>query len=154
MDFTTDFYFRQTWQDPRLSFTPLPGIDNLYVGAEVAGRIWVPDTFFTNEKSAYFHEATTPNTFLRISSKGEVLRSIRLTVTASCPMLLQYFPMDSQLCSIEVESCKLGMFFSLCQCNTLVSLMAVFTVKSSFRELPPSSRAHLLLLLLSCSLTL
>ena len=30
----------------------------------------------------------------------------RLTITASCPMDLQYFPMDSQLCYIEIESCK------------------------------------------------
>ena len=30
----------------------------------------------------------------------------RLTVTASCPMDLQYFPLDRQLCSIEVESCE------------------------------------------------
>jgi len=49
----------------------------LFVGAEVAEKIWVPDTFFANEKSAYFHEATTPNTFLRINATGEVLRSIR-----------------------------------------------------------------------------
>lgn len=106
MDFTTDFYFRQTWKDPRLAFVPSPGIDNLYVGAEVADRIWVPDTFFANEKSAYFHTATTQNTFLRIGSKGEVLRSIRLTVTAACSMELQFFPMDSQTCNLEIESCK------------------------------------------------
>ena len=31
---------------------------------------------------------------------------LRLTITASCPMDLQYFPMDSQLCYIEIESCK------------------------------------------------
>ena len=30
----------------------------------------------------------------------------RLTITASCPMDLQYFPMDRQLCFIEIESCK------------------------------------------------
>lgn len=77
MDFTTDFYFRQAWTDPRLSFSPLPGIENLYVGAEVADKIWVPDTFFANEKSAYFHFATTFNTFLRIGFKGDVFRSIR-----------------------------------------------------------------------------
>ena len=30
----------------------------------------------------------------------------RLTITASCPMDLQYFPMDRQLCFIEIESCE------------------------------------------------
>ncbi|KAH7645589.1 gamma-aminobutyric acid receptor subunit beta-like isoform x2 [Dermatophagoides farinae] len=104
MDFTSDFYFRQLWKDNRLAFTPVGEIDKLVVGAEVAQKIWVPDTFFANEKVASFHSATTPNTFLRISSSGEVYRSIRLTVTASCPMNLQYFPMDSQLCTIEIES--------------------------------------------------
>ncbi|RWS31338.1 GABA-gated chloride channel 2 subunit-like protein, partial [Leptotrombidium deliense] len=104
MDFTSDFYFRQAWIDPRLSFVELPAISNLYVGAEVGKKIWVPDTFFANEKQAYFHEATTSNRFLRISSQGEVFQSIRLTVTASCPMDLQYFPMDRQMCAIEIES--------------------------------------------------
>ncbi|KAI1286410.1 Gamma-aminobutyric acid receptor subunit beta [Halotydeus destructor] len=77
MDFTLDFYFRQAWKDPRLAFRELPRISELYVGAEVADRIWVPDTFFANEKSAYFHIATTKNTFLRIGAKGDVFRSIR-----------------------------------------------------------------------------
>ncbi|XP_035215383.1 gamma-aminobutyric acid receptor subunit beta-like isoform X5 [Stegodyphus dumicola] len=104
MDFTLDFYFRQAWTDDRLSFTPRTGFESLTVGAEVADRIWVPDTFFVNEKSAYFHKATTQNTFLRISAGGEVFRSIRLTVTAGCPMDLQYFPMDRQVCFLEIES--------------------------------------------------
>lgn len=104
MDFTLDFYFRQQWVDKRLSFDGKAGLESLSVGAEVADRIWVPDTFIANEKSAYFHQATTPNTFLRIGSKGSVFRSIRLTVTASCPMDLRYFPMDRQFCTVEIES--------------------------------------------------
>lgn len=104
MDFTMDFYFRQFWKDHRLGFAARPGVDSLSVGAELAKKIWVPDTFFANEKSAYFHEATTSNSFLRISATGDISRSIRLTVTASCPMNLQYFPMDRQLCTIEIES--------------------------------------------------
>ncbi|XP_028968777.1 gamma-aminobutyric acid receptor subunit beta-like [Galendromus occidentalis] len=104
MDFTSDFYFRQAWRDERLSFVKSNDLDQMTVGAEVANKIWVPDTFFANEKTAYFHVATTPNTFLRISSEGEVYRSIRLTVTASCPMDLRFFPMDRQSCTIEVES--------------------------------------------------
>lgn len=104
MDFTTDFYFRQKWIDPRLEFKPVNQIDELCVGAEFAEKIWLPDTFFANEKTATFHKATTENTFIRVKHDGQVYRSIRLTVTCSCPMDLQYFPMDRQRCKIEIES--------------------------------------------------
>ncbi|GBM03551.1 Gamma-aminobutyric acid receptor subunit beta [Araneus ventricosus] len=104
MDFTLDFYICQAWTDDRLSFTPRTEFENLTVGAEVADRIWAPDNFFVNEKSVYFHKATTQNTFLRISAGGEVFRSIRLSVTAGCPMDLQYFPMDRQVRFLEIES--------------------------------------------------
>ena len=29
---------------------------------------------------------------------------MRLTVKATCPMDLTYFPMDSQMCTLEIES--------------------------------------------------
>ena len=70
-------YFRQFWQDPRLSFERKPGLDKLVVGAEYIKLIWVPDTFFVNEKTAYFHAATTDNQFVRIFHTGDILRSIR-----------------------------------------------------------------------------
>ncbi|XP_063986712.1 gamma-aminobutyric acid receptor subunit beta isoform X3 [Diachasmimorpha longicaudata] len=104
MDFTLDFYFRQFWTDPRLAFTKRPGVETLSVGSELIKNIWVPDTFFVNEKQSYFHIATTSNEFIRIHHSGSITRSIRLTITASCPMNLQYFPMDRQLCHIEIES--------------------------------------------------
>ena len=76
-DFTLDMYFRQFWRDPRLSFERRAGLEKLVVGAEYIKLIWVPDTFFVNEKTAYFHDATTDNQFLRILHTGEILRSIR-----------------------------------------------------------------------------
>ena len=76
-DFTLDMYFRQFWQDPRLSFERREGLEKLVVGAEYINLIWVPDTFFVNEKTTYFHKATTENQFLRILHTGEILRSIR-----------------------------------------------------------------------------
>ncbi|XP_070169995.1 gamma-aminobutyric acid receptor subunit beta isoform X5 [Polyergus mexicanus] len=103
-DFTLDFYFRQFWTDPRLAFKQRTGVETLSVGSEFIKNIWVPDTFFVNEKQSYFHIATTSNEFIRIHHSGSITRSIRLTITASCPMNLQYFPMDRQLCHIEIES--------------------------------------------------
>ncbi|XP_023343634.1 gamma-aminobutyric acid receptor subunit beta [Eurytemora carolleeae] len=104
MDFTFDMYFRQFWQDHRLSFEARPNLDKLVVGAEYIKLIWVPDTFFVNEKVALFHQATTENQFLRIMSTGDILRSMRLTIKATCPMDLSNFPMDSQTCTVEIES--------------------------------------------------
>ncbi|XP_022834484.1 gamma-aminobutyric acid receptor subunit beta-like isoform X5 [Spodoptera litura] len=104
MDFTLDFYFRQFWTDPRLAYKKRAGVETLSVGSEFIRNIWVPDTFFVNEKQSYFHTATTSNEFIRIHHSGSITRSIRLTITASCPMNLQYFPMDRQLCHIEIES--------------------------------------------------
>ncbi|XP_066590310.1 gamma-aminobutyric acid receptor subunit beta isoform X2 [Prorops nasuta] len=104
MDFTLDFYFRQFWTDPRLAFKKRREVETLSVGSEFIKNIWVPDTFFVNEKQSYFHIATTSNEFIRIHHSGNITRSIRLTITASCPMNLQYFPMDRQLCNIEIES--------------------------------------------------
>ncbi|XP_065213924.1 gamma-aminobutyric acid receptor subunit beta isoform X3 [Planococcus citri] len=104
MDFTLDFYFRQFWTDPRLAFKKQPGVETLSVGSEFIKNIWVPDTFFVNEKTSYFHTVTTNNEFIRIHHTGSITRSMRLTITASCPMNLEYFPMDRQLCHIEIES--------------------------------------------------
>ena len=35
---------------------------------------------------------------------GDILRSIRLTIKATCPLNLEYFPMDKQMCTLEIES--------------------------------------------------
>merc|ERR1711970_468214 len=104
MDFTFDMYFRQFWHDPRLAFEQRPTLNKLVLGSEFMKNIWVPDTFFVNEKKSHYHQATTDNQFLRIMYTGNILKSVRLTVKASCPLDLQYFPMDSQMCSLEIES--------------------------------------------------
>jgi hypothetical protein len=41
-----------------------PGLDKLVVGADYIKLIWVPDTFFVNEKVASFHQATQVLLFL------------------------------------------------------------------------------------------
>uniref|UniRef100_A0A915MIV6 Gamma-aminobutyric acid receptor subunit beta n=1 Tax=Meloidogyne javanica TaxID=6303 RepID=A0A915MIV6_MELJA len=105
MDYTLDLYLRQFWHDSRLAFSGILAHQNLTVGIDMVKSIWTPDTFFPNEKKSYFHETTSHNSFLRIDSNGNVLRSIRLTVTANCPMSLHTFPLDKQVCPLEIEVC-------------------------------------------------
>ncbi|KAI3363698.1 hypothetical protein L3Q82_001200 [Scortum barcoo] len=43
---------------------------------------------------------------LRVFPDGHVLYSLRVTVTAACNMDFSRFPLDSQTCTLELESCK------------------------------------------------
>ena len=83
-EMTMEMYFRQHWQDPRLRFDKDNDIDTITGGREIVEKIWVPDTFFVNERQSVAKE-----TFLRIDRKGTVSwsRKIHLTFTKVCTLL-------------------------------------------------------------------
>ncbi|XP_029297014.1 glycine receptor subunit alpha-3 isoform X2 [Cottoperca gobio] len=103
MDYRVNIFLRQKWNDPRLAYAEYPD-DSLDLDPSMLDSIWKPDLFFANEKGAHFHEVTTDNKLLRIFKNGNVLYSIRLTLTLSCPMDLKNFPMDVQTCIMQLES--------------------------------------------------
>ncbi|XP_046718571.1 glycine receptor subunit alpha-3 isoform X3 [Silurus meridionalis] len=103
MDYRVNIFLRQQWNDPRLAYSEYPD-DSLDLDPSMLDSIWKPDLFFANEKGAHFHEITTDNKLLRIFKNGNVLYSIRLTLTLSCPMDLKNFPMDVQTCIMQLES--------------------------------------------------
>nr|XP_032832791.1 glycine receptor subunit alpha-2-like isoform X4 [Petromyzon marinus] len=103
MDYRLNIFLRQQWNDPRLAYSEYPD-DSLDLDPSMLDSIWKPDLFFANEKGANFHEVTTDNKLLRIFKNGNVLYSIRLTLTLSCPMDLKNFPMDVQTCAMQLES--------------------------------------------------
>ncbi|XP_070296837.1 glycine receptor subunit alpha-3-like, partial [Salvelinus sp. IW2-2015] len=90
MDYRVNIFLRQKWNDPRLAYTEYPD-GSLDLDPSMLDSIWKPDLFFANEKGAHFHEVTTDNKLLRIFKNGNVLYSIRLTLTLSCPMDLKNF---------------------------------------------------------------
>ena len=51
-----------------------------YLTLTDAGKVWMPDTFFRNEKIARFHKILAPNLYIRIYPDGDVLYSIRFQV--------------------------------------------------------------------------
>ena len=79
-DFTLDMYFRQYWKDDRLAYGRQNGIEVLSVSTDYLRNMWVPDTFFCNEKTAYLHMVTTNNEFVRIKYDGGIYRSMRLVI--------------------------------------------------------------------------
>ena len=72
MEFTVDMFFRQHWEDERLVFNLTSGIKYISIGQEILEQIWVPDTYFVNERKGSFHETTKRNTFVRMRDIGEV----------------------------------------------------------------------------------
>ncbi|XP_070782401.1 gamma-aminobutyric acid receptor subunit rho-1-like [Enoplosus armatus] len=103
MDFTMTLYLRHYWKDERLSFRS-NNDQSLTFDGRLVKKIWVPDMFFVHSKKSFTHDTTTDNVMLRVYPDGKVLYSLRVTVTAMCSMDLSRFPLDTQTCSLEIES--------------------------------------------------
>ncbi|KAM6973048.1 gamma-aminobutyric acid receptor subunit rho-1-like [Aplochiton taeniatus] len=103
MDFTMTLYLRHYWKDERLSF-PSTNNQSMTFDSRLVKKIWVPDMFFVHSKRSFIHDTTTENVMLRVYPDGNVLYSLRVTVTSMCNMDLSRFPLDTQTCSLEIES--------------------------------------------------
>jgi len=65
------FYLRQKWCDPRLRYTPNnKKLEKIKMEGDMWKRIWIPDTFFRNEKKAAFHDITVHNRMLVLDHTG------------------------------------------------------------------------------------
>ncbi|KAK3726296.1 hypothetical protein QZH41_012721, partial [Actinostola sp. cb2023] len=102
-EFSLDVFFKQAWSDPRLTHTlGFP----LILPGDLKRKIWIPDTFILNVKTARFHEVPASNVRIVIEPNGNIELSERLTITASCRMDLRRYPLDIQTCALEILSCK------------------------------------------------
>ncbi|XP_061113603.1 gamma-aminobutyric acid receptor subunit delta [Conger conger] len=102
MDYTMTVFLRQSWRDDRLSYNHTNktlGLDSRFVD-----KLWLPDTFIVNAKSAWFHDVTVENKLIRLQPDGVILYSSRITSTVACDMDLTKYPMDEQECMLDLES--------------------------------------------------
>lgn len=115
MEYSFQITLRQQWNDGRLSFKDkLLGMEALhnvkltdkikYLTMTDSTKVWMPDTFFRNEKIGRFHSILQPNLYVRVHPDGDVLYSIRVSLTVACSMHLALFPLDKQTCSLDVAS--------------------------------------------------
>jgi anionic glutamate receptor len=103
MEYDVQLTFRQQWRDSRLRYDDMGG-KLKYLNQQDVDRIWLPDTFFSNELKGSFHNLMKPNMLVRVYPNGDVLYSVRVSLTLSCPMDLRYFPMDNQVCPLILAS--------------------------------------------------
>jgi len=121
-------HLHQYWKDDRLAFSTDDEV--LTLTGDFAEKIWVPDTFFANDKNrfvsgkdvftisfllinsflSFLHDVTEKNKMVRLYGDGSVTYGMRFTTTLACMMDLHYYPLDSQNCTVEIESCKATMF--------------------------------------------
>ncbi|CAF0984934.1 unnamed protein product [Brachionus calyciflorus] len=102
MDYTITIYLNQFWNDERLVF----GNENDYLTlmGDFAEKIWLPDTFLANDKFSFLHDVTEKNKMIKIYGNGDVIYGMRFTTTLACMMDLHNYPLDSQNCTVEIES--------------------------------------------------
>uniref|UniRef100_A0A3P8SJD9 GABA(C) receptor n=1 Tax=Amphiprion percula TaxID=161767 RepID=A0A3P8SJD9_AMPPE len=100
MDFTMTLYLRHYWKDERLSFPSRTNQSRTF-DSRLVKKIWVPDVFFVHSKRSFIHDTTMENIMLRVYPDGNILYSVRVTVTALCSMDFSSFPLDTQNCSLE-----------------------------------------------------
>ncbi|KRZ11141.1 Glutamate-gated chloride channel [Trichinella zimbabwensis] len=110
MEYSVQFTFREQWVDSRLAYKNMvsSGVAMpkfvVLTPNDQSQQVWMPDTFFQNEKEARRHMIDKPNVMIRIYPDGEMLYSVRLSLVLSCPMSLEYYPLDRQTCLIDLAS--------------------------------------------------
>ena len=75
-DYTITIYLNQYWRDERLSFSD-SALDVMTLTGDFAEKIWIPDTFFANDKYSFLHDVTEKNKMVRLLGDGSIVYGMR-----------------------------------------------------------------------------
>jgi len=103
MDYKVDLYLRQHWVDPRMNHSAITEPLDLN-DPKLVQAIWKPEVYFPNAKEAEFQYVTVPNVLLSLKPNGHILYMLRLKLSFSCMMELTKYPLDDQICTMEIAS--------------------------------------------------
>uniref|UniRef100_S4RWK8 Neurotransmitter-gated ion-channel ligand-binding domain-containing protein n=1 Tax=Petromyzon marinus TaxID=7757 RepID=S4RWK8_PETMA len=101
-DFRVDLILWQHWRDYRLAFKQ--NFTTIDLDNSMSKSIWIPDLHFVNEKTAFAYPTATTQSYACPDSEGFVPFAFWISLTLSCPMNLQDFPMDTQVCPLYISS--------------------------------------------------
>ncbi|KAI0212671.1 Glycine receptor subunit alpha-2 [Lamellibrachia satsuma] len=95
-------FLRQRWRDDRLA--NISTSESFPLVYDILRKLWIPDLYILNEKEGHTHDITVPNRLIHLAPDGRILYSQRITVTLSCVMKLEKYPLDNQTCGIQMGS--------------------------------------------------
>lgn len=102
MQMIITFVLQQHWLDKR--FARDPHLGHIHVPIRDIPRIWRPDIAIKNARHTIMQRVITDNHHMVIETTGDVFYKSELTSTVYCPMKLENYPMDTQVCTLSFSS--------------------------------------------------
>lgn len=104
--YTANVFFAQKWKDSRLRFPNNMTYEYRILDVKWLDEIWRPDSYFKNAKSVQFSTVTVPNHYIWLYRDKTIFYMMKLSLTLSCAMNFAIYPHDTQVCKMQIESCK------------------------------------------------
>ncbi|XP_071039668.1 glycine receptor subunit alphaZ1 isoform X1 [Parasteatoda tepidariorum] len=102
MEYSMQFYINEYWKDLRLNYSSMEV--GSHIPRELHNKIWKPDTIFEDSKGGWIYQLSVPNDVIQVHKYGYLHHYARYNMKLACSMLLYTFPMDTQLCYMNITS--------------------------------------------------
>ncbi|NP_001234903.1 cys-loop ligand-gated ion channel subunit 12344 precursor [Nasonia vitripennis] len=107
MDFRVDMFIYQTWTESRLRM-PIDIFeddeDYVTLPPEFFDNLWQPDPYFLNSKVSEIATLNSKHSSVTLYRNKTVRYSARMHAIIACQMEFQFYPMDIQICPMQIES--------------------------------------------------
>ncbi|XP_023020828.1 glycine receptor subunit alpha alkaliphile isoform X1 [Leptinotarsa decemlineata] len=107
MDFRMDMFIKQEWQDARIKIPEEMfeyGDDSITLPSQFFENLWQPDLYFLNSKVIEIATLTHKFSSVTLFKNKTIRYAARMHAIVACQMEFQNYPMDTQVCPINVES--------------------------------------------------
>ncbi|XP_019872484.1 glycine receptor subunit alpha-2 [Aethina tumida] len=107
MDFRMDMFLIQKWTDARIKIPEELfeyGDDSITLPSQFFENLWQPDLYFLNSKVVEIATLTHKFSSVTLYRNKTIRYAARMHAIVACQMEFQHYPMDTQMCPINIES--------------------------------------------------
>lgn len=102
---TSSLFIVQKWIDQRLSWTPNSSNNSIQVVMLPTKSLWIPDTMIMNSADSSGYLSVSDFSLASVSDTGLVYLILPiLNIKTRCNLVVQNFPFDKQICTINLTS--------------------------------------------------